>query len=282
MTEKSTLLPTFLPVVQITNTAASYKLRRWDEEKKTWMQWSVSLPEFMKRTHATPTVFCTNLSRGKRFPAAKLVLSARLQHIPHVTFLYFKNGKVVQVGAKSSSQSRLQITLFTTFVEKVFQQRISVYEFAITNICISGKLNTPIDLHDLHAFLNEQGRAKYEPTIDESVDAFPALRGIVNPIAPKRKFSVYSSGSFNYVGNKDALDCEEGHYYTAFIGENFQATPEKAYRQKQRGLIQRKREQISVNHAYRLQLNTGEKIRKPSTHLLLHAPEQLLIPAVPE
>ncbi len=255
-------LPTKLPVVNITNTAASYNLREWDKVRQTWKQWDVSLPKFLKRAHAEPAVFCTNLSRGKRFPAAKLVLSARHQHIPHVTFLYFKNGKIVQVGAKSSTQSRLQAALLTTFIWKVFHRHVRLFEFAITNICVSGKLDTAVDLRELHGYMDEEGRAKYEPTLGENIDPFPALRGVVNPAAPKRKITVYSSGSFNYVGNKNALDCDEGHLYSAFIGENFQATSETVHRQKQRGRIQRERENISLNHTRHLELNLIEQSKR--------------------
>ncbi len=254
-----------LPEVRITNVAAAYNLKEWDKQQQAWIPWDVALPEFLVRTNATQTVFCTNLYHEERFPAVKLVLSARRQHVPLVTFLYFKKGKVVQIGAKSEAASRMQTALFVAFVLRVFHQEIRIFDFKITNICVSGKLRGPLDLHALNRFLKPKGRSSYQPSTEGTIDSFPALIGIVNPAFPKRIFTLYTTGSFNLVGNKKTLDWQEGQQYMAFIGGTFQATEGGLRQQKKRGLLQRERLEEAQRHILNLsQRDLLEPVPRPS------------------
>ncbi len=237
-----------LPNVWITNVVATYKLKVWDQQRRELLPWNVSLPEFIERTEATPNVFCKNLYQDKRFPAAKLVLSARRQHVPLVTFLYFKKGKVVQIGARSAYESRRQTALFTTFVLKVFHQEIEPFDFKIRNVCVSGKLRGPLDLDALHEVLKPKGRSTYQPSGKGAIDSFPALIGVVNPAEKKRVFTLYATGSFNLVGNKETLDWREGQKYMALVERHFQATAASASQRKKRGLLQRQRSASAERH----------------------------------
>ncbi len=244
-----------LPSIRITNTATSYRLKYWNEETQTFAKWRVTLEEFIARVQADGRIFGTDLSHEKRFPAYKLVIESKRQCIPRVTFLYFKHGKVVQVGAKSSYESCTQRNLFKQLVERLFHVRIAVCAFQITNICASGKLDAAMDLVALHDFLISQSRSQYQPNAKETVNAFPALRGVVNPdpAAKKRMFTLYPKvGSFNLIGNKCPADVAEGQMYMGFVKLFFKLSAEQTHAQTQRGAIQRARTQETMVHMRQL------------------------------
>jgi transcription initiation factor TFIID TATA-box-binding protein len=132
--------------------------------------------------------------RPKRFPGVILRLKR-----PSTTFLIFRNGKLVCVGARSEKETEIALRKLARKLEKAGIPIVGKPEIQTKNVVASASLGGSVDLLKLYESATEmRGRVMYEP------EQFPGL--VYRMDSPKAVFLIYSNGKVVCVGARKEKD----------------------------------------------------------------------------